>query len=75
MSDAKSVVCRVIDRAWNNGDFELLDTVAAAIYARKLPGGQVGGRDGFKLRIADTSARFPDFRSESMISSEKAEPA
>lgn len=64
MSDAKSIVRHVIDRAWNCGDLETLNTIVAPNYIRKFPGGQVSGPEGFKRRIADTRTALPDFRSE-----------
>lgn len=64
MPDAKSIVRRVIDRAWNNGDLEFLNEVVAPTYIRRFPGGQVSGPDGFKRRIAATRAALPDFHSE-----------
>lgn len=64
MPDAKSIVRHVIDRAWNNGELEMLNTIVAPNYIRRFPGGEVNGPEGFRRRIAGTRAAFPDFHCE-----------
>lgn len=58
----KTIVCRVMDEAWNQGNLAAIDELYAADYVDHAPGHGGPGREGVKRTIQMFRSAFPDLR-------------
>lgn len=67
MKDHRTIVGEFMERVWNRGDLDSIDTLIAPAYTiHGDPGdpwdGQTLDREGFRRRLIESKAPFPDLR-------------